>query len=672
MGDRRAGDSRIHRLPGMAGVVRSSLLLTCAIFALTGVPAPAQDTAGTSSAGDDGTATSLQQDDGDGTSTDSESSASTTTTSINESAPVPPEKFLKSPGGVDMRSGELLYSHTDLAIGGDQGLQLTRRFSPISLTHLTPGDFGGFTHNWDIRVNEKRVSVASASNPSEYDYQVSVFGSRANTFRQMWPAQPDGFVAQLEGGGYAWLTYEADLSGNPTRYTYRDSNGERIEFRTTGGAVVAPADRCGDKCAYAYLMVDPDGTTYTLSYDSAGSPVAYPRLRSVRSNRGYALLFEYVGGGASQISKVCALNLAYTIMPAISGELICPAGVPASTYTYTSGALSAFVDQAAVSTSIGPNGSTLYWPGESTPYVTNSITLNSACGNYVTSQAFADGRTYTYSWVLDGNTPNSCIMGGSYTLNAKTVTTQFGKYRHNLKDPTWYITVGPEAVTDEINRTWTYNYGCSGTGYCNPLALQKATSPEGDFTLLTYGSYNNITGTRQVAKPATGLSDIVTSATYPSSCTIFCSKPLTTTDANGHVTNYSYDATHGGLLTQMGPAPVTNGARPLTVNTYAPRYAWTKNSSGVLVQETVPVWTLSTSTACQTVAGTNPSPVCDGAAQQTVTTYQYGAANSAESLLVKGVAVASGGTTQRTCYSYDPYSRKISETRANANLATCP
>ena len=31
-----------------------------------------------------------------------------------------------------------------------------------------------------------------------------------------------------------------------------------------------------------------------------------------------------------------------------------------------------------------------------------------------------------------------------------------------------------------------------------------------------------------------------------------------------------------------------------------------------------------------------------------------------------------GGTTQRTCYSYDPYSRKISETRANANLATCP
>ena len=263
-------------------------------------------------------------------------------------------------------------------------------------------------------------------------------------------------------------------------------------------------------------------------------------------------------------------------------------------------------------------------------------------------------------------------MGGSYTLNAKTVTTQFGKYRHNLNDPTWYITVGPEAVTDEINRTWTYNYGCSGTGYCNPLALQKATSPEGDFTLLTYGSYNNITGTRQVAKPATGLSDIVTSATYPSSCTIFCSKPLTTTDANGHVTNYSYDATHGGLLTQMGPAPVTNGARPLTVNTYAQRYAWTKNSSGVLVQETVPVWTLSTSTACQTVAGTNPSPVCDGAAQQTVTTYQYGAANSAESLLVKGVAVASGGTTQRTCYSYDPYSRKISETRANANLATCP
>jgi YD repeat-containing protein len=64
--------------------------------------------------------------------------------------------------------------------------------------------------------------------------------------------------------------------------------------------------------------------------------------------------------------------------------------------------------------------------------------------------------------------------------------------------------------------------------------------------------------------------------------------------------------------------------------------------------------------------------VCDSAAPETVTTYQYGADGTAEILVLHGKAVSSGGTTLRTCYGYDAYSRKISETAPNANLATCP
>jgi YD repeat-containing protein len=55
-----------------------------------------------------------------------------------------------------------------------------------------------------------------------------------------------------------------------------------------------------------------------------------------------------------------------------------------------------------------------------------------------------------------------------------------------------------------------------------------------------------------------------------------------------------------------------------------------------------------------------------------VTTYHYGADGTADNLLLHGKAVSSGGTTLRTCYGYDAYSRKISETAPNANLATCP
>jgi YD repeat-containing protein len=65
--------------------------------------------------------------------------------------------------------------------------------------------------------------------------------------------------------------------------------------------------------------------------------------------------------------------------------------------------------------------------------------------------------------------------------------------------------------------------------------------------------------------------------------------------------------------------------------------------------------------------------VCDDTAPapKAVTSYEYGAAGGAESLLVKGVAVTADGQTLRTCYSYDNWGRKISETSANASLASC-
>ncbi|WP_204308167.1 hypothetical protein, partial [Klebsiella aerogenes] len=66
-----------------------------------------------------------------------------------------------------------------------------------------------------------------------------------------------------------------------------------------------------------------------FEYDQLpGGGVNTTRLRSVSSNRGYALLFEYSG---TSVSKACVLNLAITPKP--SGNN-CPSGVKASTYVY--------------------------------------------------------------------------------------------------------------------------------------------------------------------------------------------------------------------------------------------------------------------------------------------------------------------------------------------------
>lgn len=141
-------------------------------------------------------------------------------------------------------------------------------------------------------------------------------------------------------------------------------------------------------------------------------------------------------------------------------------------------------------------------------------------------------------------------------------------------------------------------------------------------------------------------------------------------DENLNQTDLTFDQAHGGILTEMAPAPSAGAPRPLTLTSWTQRYAWVKNAAGTLVQAPTPVWLMATQTRCQTVTGSN-SPVCDGGATQTVTTYEYGTAGTVDAVLVKSKAVNSGGVTLRTCYSYDRYARKISETKPNANLGVC-
>jgi YD repeat-containing protein len=108
------------------------------------------------------------------------------------------------------------------------------------------------------------------------------------------------------------------------------------------------------------------------------------------------------------------------------------------------------------------------------------------------------------------------------------------------------------------------------------------------------------------------------------------------------------------------------------VNTYTQRYAYIKNSGGTLVAAASPIWVKSTETECQTVTGSSPAAVCDGAAPQKTTTYEYGATGTGQSLLVKGMVVTADSTSLRTCYGYDQWGNKISETTPRAGLASCP
>ena len=91
-----------------------------------------------------------------------------------------------------------------------------------------------------------------------------------------------------------------------------------------------------------------------------------------------------------------------------------------------------------------------------------------------------------------------------------------------------------------------------------------------------------MTESRAVAKSGSGLADIVTTATFASSCANpkACNKPVTTVDAAGNVTDYSYDATHGGVLSVTAPAPTSGAVRPQTRYAYTGLQAYYRQSAG--------------------------------------------------------------------------------------------
>ncbi|MCR5869376.1 MULTISPECIES: RHS repeat-associated core domain-containing protein [unclassified Sphingomonas] len=159
----------------------------------------------------------------------------------------------------------------------------------------------------------------------------------------------------------------------------------------------------------------------------------------------------------------------------------------------------------------------------------------------------------------------------------------------------------PTSVTNGASKTTSYTYDGNGR-------LTRVTNPEGDYVEYTLDGRGNATTVTQKAKPGSGLSDIVTSASYASTCSnpVTCNLPTSTTDARGKVTDYTYDSTHGGVLTVTGPAPGGSGTRPQT------RYTYSLTNGEYLLTEV---------STCRT----NTAPGCVGTPDESKTTIAYNA-----------------------------------------------
>jgi YD repeat-containing protein len=570
----------------------------------------------------------------------------------------PPPQFVTDGNSVDPRSTLLNYSETDIVVGsGVTEVQLVRGIP----THQANGRqlFGQWINSFTGYAYTK---YDSSDDPSpgirigDTTLHI-VIGNRSLTFTME-------YMSPWEPGDPATSITTTGSTPNLTA-TVTDGDGTVYNFGTTSSNCTHPSDGylnyCGDLTKITYS----NGLTWDLDYESG-------RLKRARSNGLFAAIFEYPGSG-NQPSKACLVNQADHYA---AGLTTCPSGSPSATYTATTATSADGVQKVYA-----------YTYGQPNDYFAMRFASDSLF-QFHYKRFWAGGAEYRRGATLSGTGGDLWTYTGTYVdacrpdcLPSQTtqmiVTAPDGStVKYNWKDVftggTHFIEPLPEKVTNALNYFQTIDYGLTGGYVRGTLYPRTVTQPEGNQFTYTYDSRGNRLTQTSVAKSGSGLANITVSATYPTSCTVpaSCNKPLTATDAKGNVSNFTW-ASHGGVLTEMGPPPAANGARPLKVSTWTQRYAWVKNAGGTLVQAATPVWVLSTETQCQTVSGSSPPPSCDGSAPQTVTTYEYGATGTREALLVKGIAVTADGTTLRTCYGYDTDARRIFETSPNANLSSC-
>lgn len=554
-----------------------------------------------------------------------------------------PPQFTETPLGVNIQTGKFRYWPYTFQMGPfvlERGFNRSDfPFLGIAYWHSVQTAGGNPMSLFAVKLGETRLD----------------FSRNQDGTYLAWTAPTIGWLLQRSGAGHL-LT---DKSGNT--FYFSDFGSAGSDFTPGGRATLA---------TYA------DGSNIAITYD------ANNRVQWLQSNRGYGVRVEVLAGGAQV--KMCGFNLA-----AVNADA--NTSCSASNYTVTTNntalgdgtlRLDSYVDVAGKTSTVSYAGGQVQcitMPNSSTCEFTNTYgtlpgEVQHTKGDQVRVQTDALGRQYSYDYINPGADDPPRFPGGPPVISealfsipgSPVVNGAYPYFAHYENGLVTYL----QAPGRGANQ-FTYN----------GVNLAFATWPEGNKLEITRDIIGNATTIVETPKPGSGQAALTSTQAFPLSvwsstviCTAasakLCDKPTAKVDARGNQSDYTYDPAHGGVLTATLPAD-SNGIRPQTRYEYTQRYAWVKNAAGGFVQATTPVWVKTRERMCRTTAAAGQS-CAGGAADETITDYDYGPNNGPNNLLLRGVAVTANGQTLRTCYTYDTNGRKISETQPNAGLGSCP
>jgi RHS repeat-associated protein len=412
-----------------------------------------------------------------------------------------------------------------------------------------------------------------------------LYAVTSNSVTKMY-VQFGGVSDTFSGSGTTWTSDKADgatlvVNADWTwTYTARDGTKTVFDAQNYEKTFNCPGAN-PHSCQVPLSITRPDGLKFTLVWGQAvmcknlpGEPCAiehdFERLASVISSAGYSLTIAYASNTANFTMTSTDPWYQRTTVT-FNNSVNTPSPLPTITYAYPSSGVVTVTDPAnrtwTFTTDTSARLTGVQRPGSS------STNIGYGYGTDGTvSTSTKDGVTSSYSRSVVGTTATETMTNPLSQQRVVTANTSLGR---------------PTSDKDGLNRTTSYSYD----GNARPT---QVTAPEGNYVQYAYDARGNVTTTTSVAKAGSGLANIVTSASFDTTCTsiVKCNKPNSTTDAKGNVTNYTYDATHGGVLTVTSPAPTTGAVQPQTRYTYSQ----ITSASGDLVYMPTRV------AACQTLA----------------------------------------------------------------------
>ena len=535
--------------------------------------------------------------------------------------PVPPVRQAIDENGVDLMTGAFVVSQTDIAIGPSDA-------SSLSYSRAATSQSGTYFYraNTDILLK-----LAQDTTTGVYTADVTD-GFATDKFRKL------GSTYTSTNGMGSTLLFDTPSQ----TYIYTKRDGTVTKFP-------AASDNDGYDGIRAVSVEAPNGLK--AEYHNKNT-----HLQSIVNNAGYQLKLDY---GSSTMpnnaTKASVINRASDYCDPDSDSCPATSTAPSVLYSWSQAPYNGEVGPVNLLTVTDAAGRITRWsmaananlPGDGSGPSAVKSAISATDDTTIVYKYYGEGPYGPVNRVSSvtrrGMTWNYDIQDWNTSQPLIVVTDPLGQTRKVRSDLAVSLV---RSDTDGLNRTVAYQYDTFGR-------RTRITFPDANYIQITYDARGNVTETRNVAKPGSGLADIVSSATYPTSCSNpkTCNQPTSTTDPLGRVTNYVYDETHGGVLTVTQPSPSVGATRPETRYSYTAVYAWFKNSAGALVQATTPVYKLTGVSACQTGAS------CIGTVAEAKTSiaYQAGSSNAGANILPVNATTSAGdgSVSQTVTTTYD-------------------